>query len=74
MINLEKKLNRESASPPPPFKKTCPCTVLPPHFLIFSDSPSDGGNQTLLPPLQKKSLCVRGWGFPNYVLAKKTPE
>ena len=24
MINLE-KLNRNSASPPPPFKKTCPC-------------------------------------------------
>ena len=63
MINLEKKLNRESASPPPPFKKTCPCTVLPPHFLIFSDSPSDGGNQTLLPPpLEKVSVC-EGVGF-----------
>ena len=47
MINLEKKLNRKSASPPPPFKKTCFGTVLPPPFLIFH--PSKGGNQTLLP-------------------------
>ena len=74
MINLEKKLNRKSASPPLPFKKTYPCTVLPPPFLIFSDSPSEGGNQTLLLPFRKKCVCVRGWGFPNYELAKKTPE
>ena len=33
MINLEKKLNRKSASPPPPFKKSCPCAKLPPPFL-----------------------------------------
>ena len=32
-----KKLNRKSVSPPPShhFNKTCPCTILPPPFIIF---------------------------------------
>ena len=31
-----KKLNKKSASPPPPLlKKTCPCTILPAPFSIF---------------------------------------
>ena len=33
------KWNGKSASPPP-FKKTFPCTILPPPFSKFSDSPS----------------------------------
>ena len=34
MINLEKKLNIKSASPPPPpFKKSHSCAILPPPFL-----------------------------------------
>ena len=55
-----------SASPPP-FKKICPCPVLPPPFLIFQILPSEGSNQTLLPPLKK--VCVF-----QTELAKKTPE
>ena len=57
-------------------------------FLIFQIPPSEGGNQTLLPPLLEKKNCVweglewvggfqtmrfQLW-FPNYELAKKTPE
>ena len=44
-----------SASPPP-FKKIYPCPVLPPPFLIFQILPSEGSNQTLLPPFKK--VCV----------------
>ena len=33
MINL-----RKSVSPPPPCKKTCPCTILPAPFFSFSGS------------------------------------
>ena len=33
-----KKWNKKSSTPPP-FKKTCPCTILPPPFFDFSDSP-----------------------------------
>ena len=46
MINLE-KIKSEKCQPllPPRFKKTCPCTILPPPFLIFHISLSGGGNQ-----------------------------
>ena len=33
MINL-----RKSVSPPPPCKKTCPCTILPAPYFSFSGS------------------------------------
>ena len=42
MVNLE-KLNRKSVSPHSPFKKTCPCTILPPPFFNFLDSPLPPG-------------------------------
>ena len=45
---------------PPPFKKTCPCTVLPPPYLIFQIPFSEGGDQTLLSPLKK--VCVWAGG------------
>ena len=45
MINLEKMLCRKKASPPlplsPPFKKTCPYTILRLCFLIFQIPPSE---------------------------------
>ena len=48
---------------PHSFKKTCPCTILPPPFFNFSDPPSGGGNQNLLPTTFKKR---GGRGGPNY--------
>ena len=33
MINLDK--TKQEKCQPPPFKKTCPCTIVPPPFLIF---------------------------------------
>ena len=72
MIDLEKKLYRKSAKPP--FKKTCPCTISPP-FLIFQSLPLREVIKLYSPPLKKVCVCVcvcvRGWGFPNYELAKK---
>ena len=65
MINLEKI--SQSASRTTPFKKTCPCTILPLHFLIFQiPPPSKGGNQNSPPPLKRigggggggSQLCV----------------
>ena len=45
----------------PPFKKTCPCTIIPPLFLIFQiPSTFGGGNQYLLLPLKR--------GGANYVM------
>ena len=41
MKNLEKIKLKKSQSPLP-FKKTCPCTILPPAFFNFSDSPPTG--------------------------------
>ena len=41
MINLE-KIKSEKSQPPPPFKKTCPYTILPPPFLKFSSYPVPG--------------------------------
>ena len=40
MINLEKIKKWKSGKVPAlsPFKKTCPCTILPPSFFNFSDS------------------------------------
>ena len=49
--------------PTPPFKKTWPCTILPPTFFNFSDSsPPGGGNQDSLPPYKKE-----GGGVPSYL-------
>ena len=48
MINLiKKKKKKRKSARPSSFKKTCPCTVLPPTFKNFSDSP---------PPLWKRYL------------------
>ena len=63
-----KKLNRKSVSPPP-FKKTCPCTIIPPPSFNFSDPPSRGGNQNLLLPHLKKG-GGEGGGCLNYVILK----
>ena len=41
------------------FKKTCPCTILPPIFLIFQIPPSGGGNQNLLHSFRKVGGRVR---------------
>ena len=53
--------------PPCPFKKTCPCTILPPFFFFncsYSPSSSRGHQNLLPPPLFKK----KGWGRgPKYV-------
>ena len=63
MINLEKILNRKSASPPLPFKKACPRTGLPPPFLIFQiPPPSEAIKSYSHPPLEKKGVC-EGVGF-----------
>ena len=40
MINLEK--NKLEKCQSPPFKKTCPWTILPSPFFNFSDSPPPG--------------------------------
>ena len=37
---------RKSVSPPPPCKKTCPCTILLPPFFSFS------GSLPLTPPVE----------------------
>ena len=55
------------SAPPPFFKKTCPCTILPPPFKVFQIPPSGGGNQNLLAPLlNKNGLQVK----PKTTLAK----
>ena len=50
------KCHRPPPPPPSPhFKKVCPCAILPPLFLNFSDSHPLGGNQNLLlPPFKRK--------------------
>ena len=51
----------------PPYKKTCPCTILPPHFFDFSDStPSGGHNQNLLLPPPFIKGGGEGGGVLNY--------
>ena len=59
MINLD-KIKQEKCQPPP-FKKICPCTIVPPRFLIF---------QSPIPPGEViKIYCLplkRGRGGPNY--------
>ena len=68
MISLE-KINYGKCQPPSfPFKKTCPCTILPPLF-NFSDSPLQGRYLKCTPPPFKKSGEVGGGGggIPNYV-------
>ena len=46
IVNLEKiKQEKYQPPPPPPFKRTCPCTILPPPFLIFQIPPSGGGKR-----------------------------
>ena len=37
MVDLEKIKQEKCQSPP--FKRTCPCTILPPPFLIFQIPP-----------------------------------
>ena len=57
-----KKLNTKNVTAPPPFKKTCPCTILPHPFLFFRFLSSGGGNRNLLPlPLKRE-----GEVGPNY--------
>ena len=70
MIKLEKILNRKSALPPP-FKKTCPCTVIPPPFLICQIPPPREVIKLYSPPKKK---AVGGDGDANHELANKTPE
>ena len=53
MINLE-KIKCEKCQTPHPFKKTCPCTILPPPFFNFSDSPLWGRYLKFTPPPFKK--------------------
>ena len=48
--------------PPLPFKKTCPCTILPPLFLIFLIPPLWGRYLKFTFPLLKKD------GGPNYII------
>ena len=47
MIKLE-ILKYEKCQPPPPFKKTFPCTILSPPFLIFQNPGLMG---EVIPPL-----------------------
>ena len=68
MINLE-KIKLGKCQPPTPFKKTCPCTMLPPPFSIFRLYPlptSEGGNQKLLSPF-KNGAGVRTIPHRNFV-------
>ena len=53
MINLE-KIKWGKCQPPPPFKETCPGTILLLPFFDCSLSTSGGGNQHSLPPSFKK--------------------
>ena len=55
MINLE-KIKQEKCQSPPPFRKTCPCTILSLPFLIFQIPlfSSRRDNQNLLPPFKKR--------------------
>ena len=57
MINLE-NINQEKCQLPCPlFKKTCPCTILPPPFFNFSDPPLRGRLLKFTsPPLEKKGV------------------
>ena len=48
--------------PPLPFKKTCPCTILPPLFLIFPIPLLWGRYLKFTFPLLKKD------GGPNYII------
>ena len=66
MINL-----RKSVSPPPPCKKICPCTILPPPFFSFS------GSLPLTPPVEVIKIYfpslfkgVWGRGESNYASAQ----
>ena len=49
----------------PRFKKTCPCTILSPTLLIFSDPcpSSRGSNQNLLPSFKTRSKLCNPWHF-----------
>ena len=59
ILQRVKKLNRKSASPPSLFKKTCPCTIIPPHYLIFQIPPTNRG-------------LGGGGGGPNYGIKIQT--
>ena len=64
MINLE-KIKWEKCKPPSPFK-TCPCTILPPLFLIFQIPPPPWEVFKIYSPSFKREWGW-GWGSPNYV-------
>ena len=51
MIHLEKI--KWVKCQPPSFKKTCPCTIFSPSFLVFQTSPSSGGIWNLLLPIKR---------------------
>ena len=71
ILQRVKKLNRKSASPPSLFKKTCPCTIIPPHFLIFQIPPSEENNWNLLPFSSKRGSGGEGGGQ-NYGIKIQT--
>ena len=57
MINLENIKSEKCQPPPPPtpyFKKTCPCTILPPPFLIFQIPPLLGYSKFTSPSFKKE--------------------
>ena len=60
-----KKLKQKVSAPhSQPFKRTCPCTILPPPF-NFPDPPSRG-NQNLPPPPPPPPTLKKGG--PNYAV------
>ena len=63
-----KKLNRKCASLR--FKKTCPCTILSPPFLIFKIAPLRGRYLKFTPPYKKGGpIYVSPWAY-----IRKTPQ
>ena len=66
IINPEKIKQRIASFPP--FVKTFPCTILPPHLFIFSNSLPAGEVIKIYstPPFSKKTEGGGGGGGPNY--------
>ena len=60
MINLEKKNYIGKVSPP--FKKTCPCTVIPPPFLICQIPLPREVIKFYALPFKKSGGWGGGWG------------
>ena len=63
MINLAKIKLKKCQHHPPYFKKTCPCAVLPPPFLIFQIPPTPTWEviKIYFPPIKKGG--VRGLNY-----------